>query len=493
MNTYNYILMKLDNLKPTLLWKYFYEICQIPRASGNTKPIAKYLSDAFSKLGYKPIIDSHDNVFVRKPATDSQNKKSILLQGHSDMVAAKTDQSNHDFSKDPIETIIDGNFVRANKTSLGADNGIGVAIILAIFADKTLKHGPLEALITTNEEIGMLGAINFDSSLIESKYFINLDWEDEKTIAIGCPGMIDIIGRIPFFRFSNLLWPIKKFGTKNLKISITGGLSGHSGAMISEKRINAIKQMFNILNTINVSYDFRLLDIEKSGVAYNAIPPECTLYINTKRKFVDAIKKIIENEYQALKIQFNEETNFKISCELSDVKKRPISKWMTKRIISFYSIMPNGINTYNHQYHVAETSSNIGLMWIDGLWIENRFLVRSPYDNAMKVYANRIRNLLHLVKGKVVNESFIPGWVPKHNELANIYESFYDEQSKEKVKQILIGGGVEPAYIVSKHPEILAMAIGPNIYDVHTPNEHIDIVSTQKIFLLLVKFLQSFK
>ena len=486
--------MDINSLEPKKLWSYFEEICKIPRVSGNTKPITKYLMDCFTKLGYTPIIDEDGNIYVKKEAYQGYaDRPSILLQGHSDMVGAKTENSTHDFSKDPIQPIIKDNFIVANNTSLGADNGIGVAMILTIFADKTLKHGPIEALLTSNEEIGFAGIMKFDVSKIQSKYMINLDWELESTIVIGCAGSHTIEGRIPIVRRTPLFWLIRKWRTHNLKISISNGLGGHSGLDIGVKRINAIKQMFYMLDTINLKYKISLIEIEKSGVARNVIPQECTVHINVKKKDVDTIKKIIDDEYRGAKNEFENEKLFKIVCEESNINKQPLFRASSTRIISFFSIMPNGIQTFNEKYQIPETSSNLGQVWCEGIWLNCELMIRSPHEGALAHYVQRIHNLFEITRGRVVREENTPSWLSKTDEFVSVYEKLFNEMYEQKTKQVLISAGIEASYICYKKPEINAFCIGPNTYDVHTTKERLDITSTQKVFKVLLQFLEQWK
>jgi dipeptidase D len=250
------------------------------------------LKTELERLGYSPYVDKANNIFVTKPAYAGYEKlPTVLLQGHSDMVGSKDPLSKHDFLKHPIQTMIDKGWIYANKTTLGADNGIAVAIIMAIFADRSLKHGPLEALITADEEIGMVGIQAFDMNKIHAKYMINLDNEDDKEVCIGCPGNIDIEAELFFKRETK-----KKPDTSNLRIEVIDGIGGHSGQTIGQKRINAIKEIFNVLTFIHNEYPILLISVDKSGVAKNNIPYECAADINVNNKDITKIKEIVAHE-----------------------------------------------------------------------------------------------------------------------------------------------------------------------------------------------------
>jgi dipeptidase D len=213
-----------------------------------------------------------------------------------------------------------------------------VAMILAIFADKTLKHGPLEALITTDEETSMDGVKKFNVDLIKSKYMINLDSENDSEVCIGCPGSIDIEAILPFQRDN-----IYRSNSTNLHISLSGGLGGHSGGVIGEKRINAIKEIFDILNFINQKFDIRLVNIDKSGIVKNVIPFECGATINALTSDIDAIKDIVNEEYKQLKVEYDQEKKIKIACEILSSKEMPIIKPDTCKIIGIFCAVPNGV------------------------------------------------------------------------------------------------------------------------------------------------------
>lgn len=486
---------KISSLKPKLLWHYFAEISKIPRESLNTKPISEYLMTEFKKLGYNPIKDHKNNVFVRKEASSGlEGKPSVLLQAHSDMVCVKTPTSKHNFTKDPITLNVEQNFVRAKDTSLGADNGIGVAMILSIFADKTLKHGPLEALITTDEEIGLLGIKEFDVSNIKSKLMINLDWERGDEVIVGCPGFSIHESKIPLERHTRFYWFFKKFHKKFIKISITGGAGGHSGLDIIEKRINAIKLMVSILSLINVKHKLMLADIPKNDKnKYNVIPSNFSVCIYAKASALNEITQIVENELKIARSEYPDE--FGIQCSVEEIKQknknklRPIYHNSTKKIIEFITILPNGIYTYNKKYQIAETSSSIGRCWTDKKNIYGTIMIRSPYDETISRYVSRIENLLSLVGGSVFNDTRMHGWLPKDEFFADTYVSFCQKQQKREIKKVLAPGGVEPLFICYKRPDISAIAIGPNLWDVHSTNEHLDIDSTQKLFAALIDFL----
>jgi dipeptidase D len=315
----------------------------VPHVSEHTDAITQYLKKEFERLGYTPYVDNANNIFVTKPAhPNCKNLPTVLLQGHSDMVGAKDPSSKHNFLKDPIETVVKDGWVYANKTTLGADNGIAVAMIMAIFADRTLKHGQLEALITGDEEIGMVGIQKFDMNKIKSKYMINLDNEDDVEICIGCPGNIDIESELFFKRISK-----KAPNTTNLRIEVKDAIGGHSGQTIGQKRINAIKEIFNVLTFIHESFPISLINVDKSGVAKNNIPFECAVEINVNTKDVKQIMQIVKHENDMIRQEYHLEKDIKITCKLSKTKLMPMRFKDSDLIIGTFAGVPNGIQTFN--------------------------------------------------------------------------------------------------------------------------------------------------
>ncbi|MDR2369310.1 MAG: beta-Ala-His dipeptidase [Mycoplasmataceae bacterium] len=481
--------MNIKNLKPAAVWEYFYNICQIPHVSLSTHQIVDYLKEELERLGYSPYVDKANNIFVRKPAYKGYEKAPVvLLQGHTDMVGSKDPTSQHDFFRDPIKTLITDGWVHAKKTTLGADNGIAIAIIMAIFADRSLKHGPLEALLTSDEEIGMVGIQAFDIKKIQAKYMINLDNENDQEICIGCPGNIDVETELFFKRETK-----SKPHTTNLRIEVKGGIGGHSGQTIGQKRVNAIKEIFNILNFIRAECPISLIKIDRSGVAKNNIPYECAAQINVNEADVPKIKKIIDHEFEMIRQEYSLEKDIQIICNPSPIKVLPMSAKDSDLIIGVYAGVPNGVHSFNWKYNVPETSSNLGLMETRKNSVWAKFMVRSSYDQAQMRYANRIKFLFNSVGGKATQTAFVSGWLPRENDLANIYQKFYKKTFKKDAKQVLINGGVEPAFVLSKKPEMLGISIGPLMEEVHTKNERLNIESTQKIYKLLVSFLASLK
>lgn len=482
--------MEIIDLKPKRLWTYFDEICKIPHTTFNLEQINHYLVNQFQQLGYKPILDKYGNIYVEKQASEGcENIPIVCLQAHSDMVGAKDEHSSHDFKKDPIQPIIDNGWIKANKTSLGADDGIGVAMILAIFSDKTLKHGPLEALITADEEQGMIGISKFDLSMLKAKYLINIDSENDEEVYIGCLGYAILTSKISFNTQNE-----QRKDTIDLNISFSGGIGGHSGVNIAEKRINAIKEIFCVLNFIALKYDIRLIDIERSGLAINVIPSQCSANINVLQKDVEGITQIINHELEMLKQEYELEKNINFTINQTTTQKKPMTKDDTMKIISLFSTAPNGVFTFNWQYNISETSSNLGTIETKDNEILASFMFRSCYDQAFARIINQFTLLFETFDGSIEVNSCISGWLPKPNAFANAYVDYYYKNiCTKELKQVLSPGAFECAYILSKRLDIVGISIGPLMCDVHSQSERLNIDATVNVFNTLTGFLPTIK
>ena len=484
--------MNMTQLKPTSVWKYFAEICKIPHISGNLEKINAYLMKEFTRLGYKPEIDAAGNIFVSKPATAGyKDRPAICLQAHSDMVANRHKDSKHDFTKDPIKAIIKDGWVTGNQTTLGADNGIGVAMILAVFADKKLKHGPINGLITSDEEIGLIGVSKFDvTKLRTTKYLVNLDSETDTDVVIGCSGGAYLRSSIPYRRE-----PKKIPGTTNINLTLSGGYSGHSGVDIHLKRINAIKKMFYLLSFFEGQTEVRLVNVEKSGVAYNVIPPQCSVNICVNKKDIKNVKSVAAKYFEALKHEHHNEENLSLKISPSKNEFHPLVKADSDKIIGIFTILPNGVYSFSQKFGITETSSNLGLVDTEGKHIVAYIMTRSPYKHGLTVSNKRFVTMFKIFGGKTTVENTFSGWLPKnnHSKLADHYSNYYEKVIGKKPKQTLVAGGLECGVIADKAPHIECISFGPTMIDVHTDNERVNIKSTTKIFDVLVGFLKTLK
>lgn len=467
------------------LFGYFDEICRIPRESGNEEGMRQYLLDWASKNGIEAQRDKAGNIIARIPATkDFEDKPSVALQGHMDMVCVRVPGCEHDFTKDPIETYVDGDFLRAKGTSLGGDNGIGVAMAMAAFTDPDCKHGPLEAIFTFSEETGMDGAFNLDGSLVQSRRLINLDSEEEGVIYIGCAGGIDLVADKEF-----VLSDAPK-GTKTLKINIEGLKGGHSGGEIHLQRLNAITAMARILMALDEKgISFRIMKFD-GGTRRNVIPSTCKCVIQIDGDDCEKAFRIVLDVAQTLKEENRfEEPGLKVECVCDDCttcsKKCPsLSVQDSLTIARTFFAIPHGVFAMSKALPgVVETSDNLAIArLIDGkLHIE--VSVRSNIDSAKYFLVNRIYTIITAFGIPCRIGDGYPSWTPDpDSKLAKFCAKAYEDNTGKKAVVTAIHAGLECGVINSIVPGMDSVSLGPDLFDVHSTNEHFSISSVKRTY-----------
>lgn len=467
--------MKL-NLKPELLWKYFEEISSIPRCSKHEEKVAEYVVNVAKKLGHEVMRDDVGNVIVRKKATAYENAPMVTLQAHLDMVCEKNRDVEHDFEKDPIDVYVDGDMVKARGTTLGADNGIGVAACLAIMEDKDIKHGPLEFLFTIDEETGMTGAFGLKEGVLKGKMLINVDTEEFGAVYIGCAGGGN----------STLTLPIKyeKVEGKGMEITIRGLKGGHSGTEIHEGRANSIKLMARLLyNT-----DAKVGSIE-GGDKFNAIPREATAKIIPSNKD-DALKKVKEFE----KIFKNEysvsDPGVTIATKDCNIE-RIFDSASQKKVLGLLMGLPHGVLAMDQQVKgLVETSTNLARVRSSDK-LEIMMSSRSSVNSALEATMQSIRAIGELAGAKVEEGSMYPGWKPNlDSKLLKIAVESYKELYGKEPEIKAIHAGLETGVIGGKY-DMDMISIGPQIEHPHSPDEVVYISSVQKFWDYLLKILEN--
>jgi len=467
--------MKL-NLKPELLWKYFEEISSIPRCSKHEEKVAEYVVNVAKKLGHEVMRDDVGNVIVRKKATAYENAPMVTLQAHLDMVCEKNRDVEHDFEKDPIDVYVDGDMVKARGTTLGADNGIGVAACLAIMEDKDIKHGPLEFLFTVDEETGMTGAFGLKEGVLKGKMLINVDTEEFGAVYIGCAGGGN----------STLTLPIKyeKVEGKGMEITIRGLKGGHSGTEIHEGRANSIKLMARLLyNT-----DAKVGSIE-GGDKFNAIPREATAKIIPSNKD-DALKKVKEFE----KIFKNEysvsDPGVTIATKDCNIE-RIFDSASQKKVLDLLMGLPHGVLAMDQQVKgLVETSTNLARVRSSDK-LEIMMSSRSSVNSALEATMQSIRAIGELAGAKVEEGSMYPGWKPNlDSKLLKIAVESYKELYGKEPEIKAIHAGLETGVIGGKY-DMDMISIGPQIEHPHSPDEVVYISSVQKFWDYLLKILEN--
>ena len=478
---------RLNDLPTAHVWKIFQEISRIPRASGNEENIGKWLHSFAQKQGLKSRIDDTGNVIVRADATPGMEKRPALaFQGHMDMVAAKEPESSHDFSRDPIIPrvieIKDEAFVTATDTTLGADDGIGIAIALAIMTDPDLEHGPLEALFTVGEEVSMIGINGFAPGILESKYMINIDSETDDEVTVGCAGGTDAE-----FRFPLVYEP--ESCPCGLKIMLSGFTGGHSGMEIHKKRANAIQTLAMLLKELLSSCEVKLSSIN-GGSFRNAIPVGAGAVLGGTAEEIARARTVTSDLIQQIADQYKStDPGIKLATEI--ISETPaVSKDDSKDIIATLCEMPDGVLTMSSRFSgVVETSLNLGVITTCDKEIVTSSLLRSLNDTA--AMENILQEVANRHKTQVRFFNRYPGWDPSpDSKLLNAYAKVYTDFNFKKPKVAVIHAGVECGILRGKYPDLDIISIGPNISGAHTTTERVSVPSVEKIYGMILTVME---
>ena len=478
----------LAKLQPNEVWGFFEEICKFPRPSKKEDKIRQFLIATAKKLNLDYKVTEIGNVIIHKPAfTGMENCKKITMQAHMDMVTAKLQSSKHNFDTDPITAYIDGEWVRADGTTLGADNGIGVAFGLAILASKNIPHGPLELLITTDEEAGMTGAFGLEESDISGDILLNLDSEEDHEVWIGCAGGIN----------TNIKLPIKKVEYNKsdksaLKIVLDGLYSGHSGVDIHLGRANANKEIANFLYSLNNEFNFEFAHIS-GGRLRNVIPAYCEVIIVIDESDKTAVDKFIKQFETDLREEFKTtDVNLKLIATNVELPDTIIESQIAKNFIFALNSCFNGLAMMNWEVNIPQTSSNLGVISIVDNSIEIITLQRSPNAFAKKKLSNQVAAPFELIGATVIRDGIYPGWLPNlSSEVLKVVRDSYQELFNNQMKISATHGGLECGLILGKLPHIDAVSIGATIRDPHSANERVNIQSVAKVWKLLQAILSN--
>ncbi len=481
---------EIKDLEPKEVWQIFDQMLQIPRPSKHEEKIQEWAVSFGKGLGLETIKDEAGNVIIRKPATPGmENKKGVVLQGHLDMVPQKNNDKVHDFTTDPIKAIVDGDWVTANGTTLGADNGIGVSAALAVLASDKVKHGPLEVLLTATEETGMDGAAGIGKGVLNGDILINTDSEDEGELYVGCAGGEDVNFK---FKYTEEETPLE---VAAYKISITGLKGGHSGMDIVLQRGNAIKMFFRILNAGFEGFGIRLSHID-AGSLRNAIPREAfgTVVCEQNRSgdFVAAIydlAKTVKSELAAT------ESNLKIEVEETELPFAIIDAETQVKLTKAMLGCPNGvIRMSDAMKGLVETSTNLAILKSDSQnkTIEGACLMRSSVDSARVELGTRIKSILSLADAEVSCAGAYPGWKPNlDSPVLKLMQQVYHKKFGKIPEIKAIHAGLECAILGGKYPHWDMISFGPTIRFPHSPDEKVKVESVKKFWDFLVATLEN--
>jgi aminoacyl-histidine dipeptidase len=483
----------LSTLKPKFVWQIFNDICKIPHPSHHEQMITKYIVDFANSHSIDCKIDKVGNILLSKSATKEMDDcPSIALQAHMDMVPQKNEGTEHDFLFDPIQAYVDGEWVKAKGTTLGADNGIGLASALAILVDPAVEHGPIEVLVTVSEETGMFGAFGLQPNWLTSKYLINTDSEDEGEIFTGCAGGVDFSSSFPV---TYTVMPEKH--DCYLKISLKGLKGGHSGCDIHLGRGNAIKLMTRLLAEYLQDISFRLANIN-GGSLRNAIPREAFAEISLNKEDLPKLKSII-NQYKDILNNELKHVEPNIDITLSEVEPNKIKRVLTaenqNKIINWLHTAPNGVVRMSDQIHgVVETSLNLGIVNIKENQIIANFLIRSQIDSAKDAVVSSLISHSQLINANYEISGGYSGWEPNlASSLLELAKDKYYEIFSEHPKIMVIHAGLECGIFKKAYPEMDMISIGPTIVSPHSPDEKVNITSVYRYWELLIAILKSAK
>jgi dipeptidase D len=479
---------KLGSLKPELLWNHFEEICNIPRPSRKEQKVAQYVISVAKRNNLDYATDDFGNVLIRKPATPGkENLTPIVMQGHLDMVAEKNSDVLHDFDKDPIKPFVDGDWVKATGTTLGSDNGIGVAAALAVLESKDIEHGPVEALFTLDEETGLFGAQALKPGFVNAKILINLDSEEDGAFYIGCAG-----GQNSYVKYKTNLNDVPG-NTTALEIKVSGLKGGHSGLDINTGRGNAIKLIVRLLHELNYKFGVRLVSLN-GGSKHNAIPRESFAVIRVPNKSVAEVSSYVDNYNGTVKAEIiSVESKLSVSAAIVKSKAKVIDKLSAKNIIDSLYAVPNGVIKMSADIEgLVETSTNLGVLVTKGKSVDVILSQRSSVESEKTDISNSIAALFKLAKADVHQADGYPGWKPDINSaILKTAKNVYDAQYHTEPEVKAIHAGLECGIIKERYPGMDMISFGPTIVGAHSPDEKVQISTVENFWNLLVNILKN--
>lgn len=478
----------LGHLKPELVWNHFEEICKYPRPSKKEEKIAEYIVSVGKRLGLQTERDKFGNILIRKPATPGyENRKTVALQGHIDMVCEKNRDVEHDFDNDPIQPYIDGEWVKAKGTTLGADNGIGVATALAILESKDVEHGPLEALFTLDEETGLTGASSLKKGWLKADILINLDSEELGTLFIGCSG-----GKNTAAKFKAKLEKApRNYATLELKVA--GLKGGHSGLEIHVGLGNAVKILNRALWTYNQANKLRIAEIN-GGNKHNAIPREAFAVVLVPKADEKKFKKFVSKYNDTVKAEYAAtEPNLLVSVEKFSTAEKVLDEKTQKHLLNALYAVPHGVIKMSKEVPgLVETSTNLAVIETSGKNINIVTSQRSPVASENEDIANMVTAVFNLAGAEVTYGDGYPGWAPDINsDILKVFKSTFNQMYGKDPEVTAIHAGLECGIIKEKYPSMDMISFGPTMFGVHSPDERLKIDTVPEFYNQLVNVLKN--
>lgn len=478
----------IRNLEPKVLWNKFADLNAVPRASKKEERVIAFMKKFGEDLGLETLVDNVGNVIIRKPATAGmEDRQMVVMQSHLDMVHQKNNDTDFDFDTQGIDMYIDGDWVRAKGTTLGADNGLGVATIMAILESDTIEHPAIEALFTIDEETGMTGAMGLEGGLLQGDILLNLDTEEDDEIGIGCAGGVDITATHAYQQVSV---------TENsigLKVSVKGLQGGHSGMDIIKGLGNANKLMNRVLFETSSKTGLQLAEIDGGGLR-NAIPRESHAIVALPKAELDtfteafnATKTAITNEYKSLEPKLN------ISFETIDTPQKAMDNDTQSKLLKTLYVTHNGVYRMSPDIEdLVETSNNIARVLVKDGEVQIACLTRSSVESSKRDLANALRSGFELMDFNVTLSGNYPGWQPNMDSpILKVLDELYQKMNGEKAHIAACHAGLECGILGTNYPEMDMISFGPTIKGAHSPDERASISSAQKYWDFTLEVLKN--
>ncbi|KGY13566.1 aminoacyl-histidine dipeptidase [Vibrio tubiashii] len=479
---------EISNLSPSPLWQFFDKICSIPHPSKHEEALAQYIVDWAKQEGLDVRRDPTGNVFIKKPATAGmENKKGVVLQAHIDMVPQKNEDTDHDFTKDPIQPYVDGEWVTAKGTTLGADNGIGMASCLAVLASQEIKHGPIEVLLTVDEEAGMTGAFGLEAGWLEGDILLNTDSEQEGEVYMGCAGGID----------GEMVFDINRedvpAGFVTRQLILKGLKGGHSGCDIHTGRGNANKLVARFLAGHAQELDLRLIEF-RGGSLRNAIPREAFVTVAVPAENETKLAELFEFYTNLLRSELGKvETDIVSFNQAIDTDSQVLAIADQQRFIAALNACPNGVIRMSDEIEgVVETSLNVGVITTDADKIEVLCLIRSLIDSGRQQVEGMLTSVANLAGAQIEFNGAYPGWKPDaDSEIMAVFRDMYQGIYGNKPNIMVIHAGLECGLFKEPYPNMDMVSFGPTIKFPHSPDEKVKIDTVSLFWEQMVALLEA--
>ncbi|WP_308366984.1 MULTISPECIES: aminoacyl-histidine dipeptidase [unclassified Microbulbifer] len=482
----------IAELNPNPLWQHFARLCQIPRPSKHEQRVVEYIVDFAKNRGLDVQLDEIGNVIIKKPATPGmEDRKTLALQSHVDMVPQKNADTDHDFLKDPIRPTIDGEWVTAEGTTLGADNGIGVAAILALMESTDIPHGPLEALLTIDEEAGMTGAKNLQPGFFEAELLLNLDTEDEGELYVGCAGGVDINAQLPYSAE-----PVPA-DHQAFKLSVRGLRGGHSGLDIDKGRGNANKIANRLIDTAQREIPELRIAALDGGSLRNAIPRESFSTITVPADLGVKLQRTIASECHAIIRELDNEAKLEIALEATEAPASVMDQASQQKLIRAIRCCPNGVERMSTALEgIADTSNNLARVVTQEAegksQVRIQCLVRSLSDSARDQHGLNVAAAFELADARTSLDNAYPGWTPNmQSPLLALMKDVYKEMTGVEPEVKVIHAGLECGLLAKPYPHWDMVSFGPTIRRAHSPEERVHIESVGKFWEYFLKVVEA--